>query len=163
MYVSHTSAGARHAVNAAAFPTPEEADLVDALRLDGEAWLPGMSYVAEAADGSIAAYPLLTRCMVGDTPALVPAPVATAPAHQRQGAGQAVVRAVLDAARVRGERLVVVLGHPGYYPKFGFEPASRYGIRPTFQLSDEAMMALVLDGCEGVPRGTIRYPAAFGV
>ncbi|MFF3459121.1 GNAT family N-acetyltransferase [Streptomyces sp. NPDC002730] len=151
------------AVNAAAFATAEEAGLVDALRLDGAAWLPGTSYVAEAADGTVAAYALLTRCHVGDVPAVALAPVAVAPEHQRKGAGQAVVRAVLDLARVRGERLVLVLGHPGYYPRFGFEPASRYGIRPTFEVADEAMMVLVLDSSGGVPRGTIRYPAAFGV
>lgn len=152
-----------HAVNSAAFGTTEEAALVDALRLDSAAWLPGTSYVAEAADGTVAAYALLTRCHVGDVPAVALAPVAVAPEHQRKGAGQAVVRAVLDLARVRGERLVLVLGHPGYYPRFGFEPAERYGIRPTFEVADEAMMVLVLDGSGGVPRGTIRYPAAFGV
>ncbi|MFJ1955679.1 GNAT family N-acetyltransferase [Streptomyces microflavus] len=152
-----------HAVNTAAFPTREEADLVDALRADADAWLPGLSYVAEAPDGSLAAYALLTRCRVGDAPALALAPVATSPAHQRQGAGQAVVRAVLDAARVRGEALVVVLGHPDYYPRFGFGPASRHGIRPGFEVPDEAMMALVLDGSVPVPAGMIRYPAAFGV
>jgi predicted N-acetyltransferase YhbS/ubiquinone/menaquinone biosynthesis C-methylase UbiE len=151
------------AVNAAAFPTAEEAGLVDQLRQDGDAWLPGMSYVAEAADGSVAAYALLTRCHVGDVPAVALAPVAVAPEHQRGGAGQAVVRAVLDVARIRQERLVLVLGHPGYYPRFGFEPASRYGIRPAFHVPDEAMLALVLDGSLGVPRGTIRYPVAFGV
>ncbi|MFF8841251.1 GNAT family N-acetyltransferase [Streptomyces sp. NPDC015127] len=160
-------------LNAAAFPTPEEADLVDALRRDGEAWLPGLSYVAEAAGGtshadgcgggSPAAYALLTRCRVGDTPALALAPVATAPRYQRQGAGQAVVRAVLDAARARGERLVVVLGHPEYYPRFGFERASGYGIRPGFEAPDEAVMALVLDGSAATAHGEIRYPAAFGV
>lgn len=152
-----------HAVNTAAFPTGEEADLVDALRADADAWLPGLSYVAEAPDGSLAAYALLTRCRVGGAPALALAPVATSPAHQRQGAGQAVVRAVLDAARVRGEALVVVLGHPDYYPRFGFGPASRHGIRPGFEVPDEAMMALVLDGSVPVPAGMIRYPAAFGV
>ncbi|WP_328393503.1 bifunctional class I SAM-dependent methyltransferase/N-acetyltransferase [Streptomyces sp. NBC_00390] len=150
-------------LNAAAFPTAEEAALVDALRLDGEAWLPGLSYVAEAADGTVAAHALLTRCRVGDSPALALGPVATAPDHQRRGAGQAVVRAVLDAARARGERLAVVLGHPEYYPRFGFERASRYGIRPTFDVPDEALMALVLDGSRDVPGGTIRCPAAFGV
>ncbi|WNF30626.1 bifunctional class I SAM-dependent methyltransferase/N-acetyltransferase [Streptomyces sp. C11-1] len=152
-----------HAVNAAAFPTPDEADLVDALRADPEAWLPDLGYVAEAPDGSLAAYALLTRCRVGDAPALALAPVATSPAFQRQGAGQAVVRAVLDAARVRGEVLVLVLGHPDYYPRFGFVPASRYGIRAGFEVPDEAMMALVLDGSVPVPAGMIRYPAAFGV
>lgn len=152
-----------HAVNSAAFPTRDEADLVDALRADAEAWLPELSYVAEAPDGSVAAYALLTRCRVGDAPALALAPVATSPAHQRQGAGQAVVRAALDAARVRGEALVVVLGDPEYYARFGCVPASRYGIRPGFEVPDEAMMALVLDDSVPVPLGMIRYPAAFGV
>lgn len=155
--------GAVHAVNAAAFPTEAEADLVDALRADPSAWLPGLSYVAEAPDGTLAACALLTRCLVGGVPALALAPVATAPAYQRRGAGQAVVRALLDAARLRGESLVLVLGHPEYYPKFGFVPASRYGIRPGFAVPDEAMMALVLDGSAAVAPGTIEYPAAFGV
>ncbi|MFJ7494251.1 bifunctional class I SAM-dependent methyltransferase/N-acetyltransferase [Streptomyces sp. NPDC097727] len=153
-----------HAVNAAAFPTPDEAALVDALRSDPAAWLPGLGYVAlDGPDGDIASYALLTRCRVGDAPALALAPVAAAPDSQRQGAGQAVVRAALDAARLRGEPLVLVLGHPEYYPKFGFVPASRYGIRPGFDVPDEAMMALVLDDSVPVPQGTIRYPAAFGV
>ncbi|MFC9620746.1 bifunctional class I SAM-dependent methyltransferase/N-acetyltransferase [Streptomyces sp. NPDC056930] len=152
------------AVNAAAFPTPDEAALVDALRSDPAAWLPGLGYVAlDGPDGDIAAYALLTRCRVGDASALTLAPVAAAPDRQRQGAGQAVVRAALDAARLRGEPLVLVLGHPEYYPKFGFVPASRYGIRPGFDVPDEAMMALVLDDSVPVPQGTIRYPAAFGV
>ncbi|MFJ8076976.1 GNAT family N-acetyltransferase [Streptomyces sp. NPDC096176] len=151
------------AVNAAAFPTPEESALVDRLRLDGEAWLPGLSYVAEAADGSVAAYALLTRCRIGDAPALALAPVAVSPGHQRRGAGQAVVRAVLDAARARGEAPVVVLGHPEYYPRFGFEVASTYGIRTSFEVPDEALMVLTLDGSRAVPQGTVRYPAAFGV
>ncbi|MFE3152074.1 bifunctional class I SAM-dependent methyltransferase/N-acetyltransferase [Streptomyces sp. NPDC059218] len=157
-------AAAVHAVNAAAFPTPDEADLVDALRADPAAWLPGLGRVAtDGPDGDIAAYALLTRCRVGDAPALALAPVATVPAHQRRGAGQAAVWAVLDAARLSGESLVLVLGHPEYYPRFGFVPASRYGIRPGFDVPDEAMMALVLDESVPVPRGTIRYPAAFGV
>ncbi|OKJ93564.1 transferase [Streptomyces sp. CB03234] len=151
------------AVNAAAFGTEAEAELVDRLRQDPSAWLPGLSYVAEGPDGTVAAYALITRCRVGGVPAAALAPVAVAPAYQRQGAGQAVVRAVLDAARLSGERLVLVLGHPEYYPRFGFVPASRYGIRPSFDVPDGAMMALDLDGCGKVPVGTIHYPAAFGV
>lgn len=151
------------AVNTAAFPTPGEALLVDSLRQDAEAWLPGLSYVAVTEDNSVAAYALLTRCRIGDAPALALAPVATAPRHQRQGAGTAVVRAVLDAARSRGEGPVVVLGHPEYYPRFGFGIAARHGIRTSFEVPEEALMVLTLDGCEDVPRGTVRYPAAFGL
>lgn len=62
-----------------------------------------------------------------------------------------------------GENLVLVLGHPEYYPRFGFTPASAYGIRPAFEVPDEAMMALVFDPALPVPSGTIRYPAPFGV
>jgi predicted N-acetyltransferase YhbS/SAM-dependent methyltransferase len=151
------------AVTAAAFTTGAEADLVDALREDRAAWLPGLSYVAQAPDGTVAAHALVTRCRVGGAPAAALAPVSVAPAYQRQGAGQAVVRAVLDAARLGGERLVLVLGHPEYYPRFGFVPASRYGIEAPFEVPDEAMMALVMDSSGPVPRGRIHYPPAFGV
>lgn len=144
-------------------PSEVEADLVDDLRLDADAWLPGLSYVAEAPDGTIAAHALITRCRVGDAPAAALAPVSVAPEYQRTGAGQAVVRAVLDAARLRGEPLVLVLGHPEYYPRFGFVRASEYGIKPGFEAPDEAMMALVLDDSVPVPPGTLVYPAAFGV
>ncbi|MGW3914580.1 GNAT family N-acetyltransferase [Streptomyces sp. NPDC005070] len=152
-----------HAVTAAAFGRAEEADLVDALRADPGAWLPGLSYVAEAPDGTIAAYALITRCHVDDVPAAALAPVAVRPDLHRRGAGSAVVRAVLEAARARGERLVLVLGHPGYYPRFGFGPAAGHGIRPGFDVPPEHLMALVLDDSVPVAPGTIRYPAAFGV
>ncbi|MEU3477961.1 bifunctional class I SAM-dependent methyltransferase/N-acetyltransferase [Streptomyces sp. NPDC033754] len=144
-------------------PSETEADLVDNLRLDADAWLPGLSYVAEAPDGTIAAHALITRCRVGGAPAAALAPVSVAPEHQRTGAGQAVVRAVLDAARLRGEPLVLVLGHAEYYPRFGFVRASEYAIKPGFEVPDEVMMALVLDGSAPVPSGTLVYPAAFGV
>ncbi|MET9854852.1 bifunctional class I SAM-dependent methyltransferase/N-acetyltransferase [Streptomyces sp. NPDC006450] len=155
-------AAAVHALHSAAFGTPAEADLVDALRADGS-WLPGLSYVAEGPDGSIAAHALLTRCEVDGVAALALAPVAAAPALQRSGAGSAVVRALLAAAAERGEKLVLVLGHPEYYARFGFVPASRFGIGAPFEVPDEAMMALVLDDSVPVPAGTIKYPAPFGV
>ncbi|MCJ0873201.1 bifunctional class I SAM-dependent methyltransferase/N-acetyltransferase [Streptomyces sp. AP-93] len=155
-------AAAVHALNSAAFGTPAEADLVDALRADA-AWLPGLSYVAEDPDGSVAAHALLTRCEVDGARALALAPVAAAPALQRSGAGSAVVRALLAAAAERGENLVLVLGHPEYYPRFGFVPASRFGIKAPFEVPDEAMMALVLDDSVPVPAGTIKYPSPFGV
>ncbi|WP_018653564.1 GNAT family N-acetyltransferase [Actinomadura flavalba] len=151
------------AVNLAAFPTAEEADLVDALRADTGAWLDGLSMIALDPGGTVAGHALLTRCHVGGAPALALAPTAVLPSVQRTGAGSAVIRAVLDAARARGEHLVVVLGHADYYPRFGFSRASRFGIRAPFEAPDEALMALALDDTRPVPGGTIAYAAAFGV
>ncbi|MCP2351828.1 putative N-acetyltransferase YhbS [Nonomuraea roseoviolacea subsp. carminata] len=150
-------------VNLAAFPTSHEADLVEALRADREAWIPGLSWVAQEPGGAVAGYALLTRCHVDGAPALTLGPCAVRPEHQRRGAGSAAVRAALDAAREQGESLVLVLGHAEYYPRFGFTPASGHGIRPPFDVEDKYMMALVLDPARPVPSGTIRYPAAFGV
>ncbi|TDB72844.1 bifunctional class I SAM-dependent methyltransferase/N-acetyltransferase [Micromonospora sp. KC723] len=150
-------------INLAAFPGPLEADLVDALREDRQAWLPWSSWIAEDPNGTPAGFALLTRCHVDDVPALALGPCSVLPEQQRTGAGSAAIRAALDAARAAGENLVLVLGHAPYYPRFGFMPASGYGIRPPFDVPDENMMALVFDPARPVPRGTIRYAAAFGV
>ncbi len=58
---------------------------------------------------------------------------------------------------------MLVLGHPAYYPRFGFVRASAYGIRAPFDVPDEAMMALVLDDRRPVPTGTIAYPPPFAL
>ncbi|GAA1842792.1 GNAT family N-acetyltransferase [Asanoa iriomotensis] len=150
-------------VNLGAFPTSEEADLVEALRADPTAWLPGLSWIALAPDGTIAGFALLTRCHVDDAPALALGPCAVLPRFQRQGAGAAAIAAALAAAREQGENLVLVLGHADYYPRFGFTPASGHGIRPPFDVPDDNMMALAFDPALPVPTGLIRYPAAFGV
>nr|WP_167109038.1 N-acetyltransferase [Amycolatopsis granulosa] len=147
----------------AAFPTAAEAAIVDALRADLDAWIDGLSIVTAAPDGTPVGYALLTRCHVDGHPALTLGPCAVLPSAQRGGAGSAAIRAALAAARAVGENLVTVLGHATYYPRFGFTPASRFGIRAPFEVPDEAMMAMALDDTRAIPAGTIRYPAAFGV
>ncbi|MEV0396980.1 GNAT family N-acetyltransferase [Polymorphospora rubra] len=151
------------AINLAAFPGDEEAGIVDALRADPQAWIDGLSMIATAPDGTPVGHALLTRCHVDGAPALTLGPCAVLPSAQRTGAGSAAVRAALDAARAMGENLVLVLGHASYYPRFGFAPASRFGIRAPFEVPDDAMMAMALDNTRPIPAGTIRYPAAFGV
>jgi putative acetyltransferase len=154
--------GAIREVNLAAFPTAEEADLVEALR-SSDAWIEGLSIVTEGAEGSVVAHALLTRCHVDGAAALALAPCAVLPRVQRSGAGSAAIRAGLEAARAMGENLVLVLGHAAYYPRFGFTAASEFGIRPSFAVPDDAMMALALDPDAETPRGTIAYPPPFGV
>ncbi|MFD5556960.1 GNAT family N-acetyltransferase [Streptomyces sp. NPDC127068] len=149
-------------INLAAFETPAEADLVDALRLD-PAWIDGLSLVAVDAGGDPVGYALLTRCHIGAVPALCLAPVAVRPSHQRTGAGSAVVRAALAAAARRGEHFVVVLGHAEYYPRFGFARASAHGIGVPLDFPEDALMALALDPEHPLPDGTVRYAAPFGI
>ncbi|GAB2740721.1 hypothetical protein GCM10010442_71330 [Kitasatospora kifunensis] len=72
-------------------------------------------------------------------------------------------RAALRAAEELGERFVVVLGHPAYYPRFGFGRASGYGIGLAIDVPDEAVMALALDADHPLPSGTVRYAAPFGI
>jgi predicted N-acetyltransferase YhbS len=147
----------------AAFPTAAEADLVDALRADGGAWREGLSLLALDAEATIVAHALLTRAFVGEEPVLALAPCATLPARQGRGAGSAAIRAALAAGRAQGENTVVVLGHPAYYPRFGFTPAADAGITAPFDAPEDAFLALALDPSRPLPRGELRYPAAFGV
>lgn len=109
-------------------------------------------------------YALLTRCRIGGTPALALGPCAVRPPYQGRGAGSAAVRSVLAEARAAGERAVVVLGHPAYYPRFGFTPCVRHGIEPPAgqEWPHDAFLALSLDGGP-LPRGTVRYARAFGL
>ncbi|MFC5662270.1 GNAT family N-acetyltransferase [Kitasatospora misakiensis] len=150
----------------AAFGRPAEADLLDALRSD-EGWIDGLSVVVtdptDATDSPVG-HVLLTRAFIGDAPALAMGPVSVHPDHQRSGAGSAAVLAGLEAARARGERFVILLGHPTYYPRFGFGRASEHGITLTADAPDEAWMALSLDPARHpLPSGTARWAAAFGM
>lgn len=144
----------------AAFPGPEEAELVDALRTD-EAWIPQLAMAGAEPTGRVVGCALLTRCWIDDSTALCLAPCAVLPGRQNTGVGSTVTRAALEAARASGGDAVVVLGHPQYYPRFGFERASAHGIWLRTPVPDDALMALSLQGGP-LPRGRIRYAAPFG-
>ena len=150
------------AVNLAAFGTSVEADLVDSLRAQAA---PIISAVAEDA-GVIVGHILFSPVtLIGQTtPAMMGlAPMAVAPARQRRGIGSSLVRAGLEECRRIGARAVVVLGHPEYYPRFGFVPASRFALRCEYDVPDNAFMALELDaGALTGMSGVIRYHPAFG-
>ncbi|KJK57343.1 GNAT family N-acetyltransferase [Saccharothrix sp. ST-888] len=158
-----SDAPATRRVHMAAFPGPDEADLVDALRRD-PSWLNELSVVAVTDLENrelVVAHALLTRLRIGHGEGLALAPVAVAPEWQRKGIGRLVVRAALDAAEAAGEQLVVVLGDPGYYGHFGFTPASRHEIIGPFPVRDDYFQALPLSAYDGRPRGLCRYPTPF--
>lgn len=144
---------------------PPEVALVDGLR-GGNAWLPELSMVAEA-DGELVAHALLSRVWVGPAaePALALGPVAVLPERHGLGYGTEVVQAALDAAAELGERLVVVLGNPSYYRRFGFRPAAELGLASPWSGLGAPWQALVLpddtSGAPSPPRGEVRYPAAW--
>ena len=97
--------------------------------------------------------------------AMALAPMAVLPDYQGQGIGSALVREGLEACRRAGHRIVVVLGHADYYPRFGFKPANGHGLRSPFPVPDEAFMAMALvpgglDGISGVPGPTVASSAA---
>ncbi|MFA0962800.1 GNAT family N-acetyltransferase [Roseivirga sp. BDSF3-8] len=153
-------------VNEEAFGRKDEAGLVNALRKD-QAFIPELSLVAEN-DGQLVGHILFTRLEIiqeGHTyPSLALAPMAVLSACQHSGIGSKLIKEGLKRARQAGYRSVIVLGHESYYPRFGFEPASRWGIKAPFEVPDAAFMALPLaeDGLEGVS-GTVRYAASFGI
>jgi putative acetyltransferase len=130
-------------VNEQAFETPAEARLVDLLRARGKLVA---SLVAQAGDqvvGHIAFSPV----GIASNPELRGVglgPMAVLPAMQKQGIGTALVHAGLDSCRDIGYDYAVVVGHPEYYPRFGFVPASRFGIRCTWKLPEGVFMALEL-------------------
>lgn len=146
------------AVNRAAFASEDESCLVERLRRDGDAVI---ELVAER-DGTIIGHILFSRLDAEPSGlVLALAPMAVQPAHRRAGIGSALVRAGLDACRQHGADAAIVLGHPTYYPRFGFSAAAARTLQAPF--SGPAFMALEL--CPGALRRTvaIRYPAAFGL
>jgi len=151
-----------HAVNTAAFDTPAEADLVDSLRGSAD---PIISLVAEA-DGKVVGHILFTPVTLTDCSEaflMGLAPMAVAPTQQGQGIGSLLVKAGLDECKKTGAEAVVVLGHPGYYPRFGFAPASRFGIKSEYDVPDDVFMVIEMQpGSLSGKAGTVKYHGAFG-
>jgi putative acetyltransferase len=152
-----------HVINLAAFEGGPEADLVDALR---SSCAEHLSLVAEEG-GEVIGHILFTPVSVEGPDGVVEgmglAPMAVRSDRQQSGVGSLLVNRGLDLLRDRFCPFVIVLGHPEYYPRFGFEPASRHGLRSQWEgVPDEAFMVLVFDATS-VPDdgGVARYRDEF--
>jgi putative acetyltransferase len=150
-----------HALNVSAFETPAEANLVDALRQQAR---PVVSLVAAenfAVVGHIMFSPVK---LSGHSELMIMglAPMAVAPKHQRKGIGSALVRAGLEQCKKLGCGAVVVLGHPEFYPRFGFSPSASFGIRCEYDVPEEVFMIIELQPgfLDGIS-GKLEYHEAF--
>lgn len=151
-------------VNLQAFGQDGEARLVNALRDDGD-YDRDLSLVAVHGGriiGHILFPPITIVSDTAETAALALAPLAVHQDFQCLGIGAALIEEGLKECQRLGHRIVIVVGHPGYYPRFGFTRARDFGICVPFPCPDEALMALplacgALDGISGI----VRYPPAF--
>lgn len=148
------------------FADGDEQFLVESLRKN-KAFIPELSLVAEA-DHKLVGHILFTPLQIidGDKvyPSLALAPVAVHPEYQNRRIGSKLIEAGHEAAKTLGFRSCFVLGHPEYYPRFGYKPADTWGIPPPYGAPPEAFMAieLVPGALDGVS-GTVSYLPEFGV
>ena len=148
-------------VNQQAFGRPNEASLVDALR-----GVPHSISLVACARERVVGHILFTPLQIEGSPKGVVAsglgPMAVLPECQRQGVGSQLVRAGLDSCRASRTDAVVVIGHPEFYPRFGFVPAATKRLRCEFDVPPEVFMVLELQtGALGSSGGFVKYRPEF--
>jgi putative acetyltransferase len=156
--------GAVADVLTAAFQTPVVAELVAALRRS-DWWIEDLSLTAVRGD-EVVGYLLFTSALVDALDRLVDvlvlSPLAVAPDHQRGGVGATLVREGLARLADRPEPVVFLEGSPGYYPRFGFRPATPLGfVRPSPRIPEEAFMVYPMPRYDCSLSGALVYPDAF--
>lgn len=145
-----------------AFGSPNEADLVDALRQRGAITLSLVATLDDQVVGHILFTPVTIEEGSSSFPAIGLGPMAVLPQHQNRGTGSKLVRAGLQKCGNAGHEIVVVLGHPNYYPRFGFTPAKPRGIQWEFDVPDEVFMVVELrEGALAGRSGVVRYQPEF--
>ena len=149
-------------VNELAFGGRNEADLVDALRTNARPYVSLVAVIDDTVVGHIFFSPVSVETDAGDFTAMGLAPMSVLPEYQNQGIGSMLVREGLKDCQHLGQDIVVVLGHPKYYPRFGFIPASRKGLRSEYDVPDDVFQVTELrEDALGGRRGLVRYHPSF--
>ncbi|MGQ0607191.1 MAG: GNAT family N-acetyltransferase [Chloroflexota bacterium] len=155
-----------HELHREAFRGAAEAELVDAIRA-GADFVPELSLVAVAADGSVLGHILISRVGFEPDPdgseraeALALAPLAVLPPHEGRGIGSALARQALALTDERDEALIAVLGPPSFYERFGFGPAADAGVRSQYDDAGPAYQVRPLGG-RSIEPGRVIYPPNF--
>jgi putative acetyltransferase len=145
-------------VNRLAFGQDDEGQIVDALRANGAATL---SLVA-ADDAVVVGHIMFSPLTVGSAIGAGLGPMAVAPSHQGRGIGTRLVQTGIERLRATRCPFIVVIGHPGFYPRFGFQPAVTYGLTCEWDVPAEAFMVYVLDpDVTSQLRGRAQYRPEF--
>jgi len=151
-------------INDRAFEQEDESRLVNKLRKKDQ-FIPELSLVAETDEmvvGHIFFYPVKIISADQKHTTLSLGPMSVLPEHQKKGIGGKLINEGLSRAKDFGFRSVIVVGHPEYYPKFGFTKASKWSIKVPFKVPDEVFMALeIAEGELQDKSGIIAYPAEF--
>jgi putative acetyltransferase len=150
------------AVNEAAFRGSEEADLVDKLRRDEDALVSLVAELNARVIGHIMFSRMWINTPAGRVSAVALAPVAVLPEYQRKGIGGLLVQHGLELLRSRGEKIVIVIGHPDYYPRFGFSTDKAKMLEGPFPPEAFMAMELSVGALDGI-WGAVVYPSAFGI
>lgn len=152
-----------YGVNEQAFGRPDEADLVDRLREAGAVTLSLVGVLDGRIVGHVLFSPVVLEMEGGNTAEGVGlGPVAVLPEYQSQGFGSQLIWEGIRQCREAGEGFMVVLGHPEYYPRFGFRPSVDFGIRSQFDVPPEVFMVMELKrGVLAGKSGLIRYRPEF--
>ncbi len=154
-----------HEINTLAFGRDNEAGLVKKLRKSTN-FIPELSLVS-IKSGKVVGHILFSRINIetktGSVPALALAPMAVYPEFQNRGNGSKLIRQGLERCRYLGYKVVIVVGHPTYYPRFGFTSARAKGLKAPLPLPEEAFMVIELDpdALNGIS-GMVIYPPEFG-
>jgi putative acetyltransferase len=146
-----------------AFGRDDEASLVDALRDGGYVRASLVTEVDRVVVAHIVFSDLPIVCETGTVAALALAPMAVLPDYQRQGIGSQLIQAGLDACRAQGHRIVVVLGHPNFYRRFGFSSELASPLESPFSGRPSFMAAELVAGALSGLSGKVQYPPPFGV